>query len=272
MKPESTGGIMIRIDVCIETVYPDIPYDERIKRVSRLGYDCVEMWFHDSGNKNLTAIGKALKNNDVALNNLVVNSPDGSTGGYLVKSEDRQIYLKRLAEVMKVAKSLGCSKAITCTGNCVEGLSRQKMKESVIETLSEAAVIAGKNDFTLLLEPLNTIVDHPGYFLDSANEGAQIVRKVNSPNLKLLYDIYHMQIMEGNLSSFIEKNIDIIGHFHSAGVPGRHELFDGEINYLFILELLERLGYSGSFGLEYVPAMADHNESLKAVRKYIAEK
>ena len=124
-------------------------------------------------------------------------------------------------------------------------------------TAAEAA------DFTLLLEPLNTLVDHPGYYLDSSALAADIVRAVGSPHLKILYDVYHMQIMEGNVLATIERHVDLIGHFHSAGVPGRGELFDCELDYRTIVGRIESLGYRGSFGLEYFPKTPDHLESLK---------
>lgn len=271
---------MVKLDVCLETVFTGLPAEERIRRIAAAGYDCVEMWFHDctfngtdcSGPaKDFGAINRSLEDTGVTVHNLVVNSPDGGLGGFLVKKEDREKYLERLKTVMSAAKSAGCNKAITCTGNEIPGLSREQMKRNVAETLGIAAETAGRNGFTLLLEPLNTIVDHQGYFLDSAEEGAEIIREIKSPNLKLLYDLYHMQIMRGDLTAFIEKNIDIIGHFHAAGVPGRHEIFNGEINYRFILSLLERLNYTGSFGLEYFPSAEDHHASLVSTRKYLIE-
>jgi len=112
-------------------------------------------------------------------------------------------------------------------------------------------------------------VDHPGYYLDSSSEGAQIVRAIGSPSLKLLYDVYHMQIMEGNIIASIRRHADVIGHFHSAGVPGRHEHFETELNYPAILKAIEETGYEGCFGLEYQPAMQDHLDSLVRVREYL---
>ena len=121
----------------------------------------------------------------------------------------------------------------------------------------------------LLLECLNTRTDHFNYFLDSSAEGAAIVRAIDRPNLRLLYDVYHMQIMEGSVIENIEEHLDVIGHFHSAGVPGRHELMDGELNYRHIIRRIEAAGYAGAFGLEYSPASADHAESLRRTRRYL---
>ena len=141
------------------------------------------------------------------------------------------------------------------------------MRENLENALGEAVGIAAKAGFTLLLEPLNTLVDHAGYYLDSTAAAAEIIRGINSPHLRLLYDVYHMQIMEGKVIATIERNIDIIGHFHSAGVPGRAELFDTELNYPAIVKRIDSLGYNGCFGLEYFPRMADHRASLEAMTR-----
>jgi hydroxypyruvate isomerase len=177
--------------------------------------------------------------------------------------------LDRLAEVIEFAAGLDCRRAITCSGNLQPGLSRTRMRANLERALGEAAEIARKKDFTLLLEPLNTRIDHPGYYLDSSTEGAEIVRAIASPHLRLLFDLYHMQIMEGNLIASIEKNADVIGHFHSAGVPGRGELFTGELHYPRILARIDALGYRGRFGLEYFPKMKDHLASLKKVLAHL---
>ncbi len=132
--------------------------------------------------------------------------------------------------------------------------------------IKQASKIVEEGNIILVLEPLNTLVDHPGYFLDSAKEGAKIIREINHPNIRLLYDIYHMQIMEGNIISTIEKNVDIIGHFHAAGVPGRHELYLGELNYLNIIKRIDELGYEGYIGLEYFPSI-DSEESLRKTKE-----
>ena len=270
---------MLKLDVCLETVFTNLPVEERIRKVASAGYDRVEMWFHDAtfnGSscagpaKDFPSINKVLQETGVKVNNLVVNAPDGSLGGSLVKKEDREIYLERLKALIPIAHPIGCTQAITCTGNEVSNLSRNEMRKNIIEILGAAVEVARRSNFTLLLEPLNTCIDHPGYFLNSAKEGAKIVREINNPCLKLLYDLYHMQIMEGNLLDFIEKNMDIIGHFHSAGVPGRHELFNSEINYQFVIKKIEEFGYRGCFGLEYFPALPDHQASLSATKKYLS--
>jgi hydroxypyruvate isomerase len=268
----------MKYDVCMEMVFTSLPYAERIAKIAESGFDCVEFWFHDctfngkdcsGGVKDAKALKKACAAAGVTINNMVVNSPDGGLGGALVRAEDRPKYLARLQEAIAFGKACGCRQAITCTGNLQPGVSRNQMRRNIEQTLGEAAAVAAKQNFVLFLECLNTRTDHFNYFLDSSAEGAAIVRAVNSPNLRLLYDVYHMQIMEGSVISNIEENLDVIGHFHSAGVPGRHELMDGELNYREIVRRIEAGGYKGAFGLEYSPAMADHGKSLRATRKYL---
>jgi hydroxypyruvate isomerase len=173
--------------------------------------------------------------------------------------------------MIALGKSIGCPRGITLSGVIDPALTRTQMRDNLERALGEAVEMAAKADFTLLLEPLNTLVDHPGYYLDSSAEAAEIIRRIGKPSLKMLYDVYHMQIMEGNVIANIERNIDIIGHFHSAGVPGRAELFDCELNYPEILKRIDAMGYQGCFGLEYFPRLADHRASLAAIRRCLGE-
>jgi hydroxypyruvate isomerase len=253
---------MPAIDLCIEPFYPGVDTIEKIIRVSKLGISAIEFWYWDhefTGSelvyrkKPVDEISDACRQLNIKISDIVVNSPDGSIGGFLTKPGDRQLYLDRLRETIEVGHRLGCKKLITCTGNEVSGSSYQAMFDSVAETLSEAAAIAEKENMVLVLEALNSHVDHEGYFLTSSRTGFELVKKVNSPSLKLLYDIYHMQIMEGNHIATIKQNASLIGHYHSAGVPGRNEIYKGEINYVPILEAIDESGYDGFFGLEYWP-------------------
>jgi len=270
---------MAKIGVCIEPFFTSLPAEERIEKIAGLGYTGVEFWHREctwSGTdltgpaKNAEKIKAALDKCKVVMADILLNAWDASLGGSLVNSQERKMYLENLDEVIEFAKSIGCNRLITLTGKEISGTSRVQQLDNIISTLSEAAEVVKKEGFTLLLEPLNSYVDHPGYFLDSAKEAIEIVRQINHPNVRLLYDIYHMQIMEGNVISTIEKNIDIIEHFHVAGVPGRVEPFLGELNYSNIIEKIYELGYDGYIGLEYFPSM-DSEESLKRTREHLPD-
>jgi hydroxypyruvate isomerase len=172
--------------------------------------------------------------------------------------------MARLDEIIPIASELGCTKLIACAGNTREGKSRDEQISSVVATLKAAIPRLEAHGITVVLEPLNTEVDHPGYFVDTSDCGSEIIREIDHPLVKMLYDVYHMQIMEGNIISHIERHIDIIGHFHAAGVPGRNELYLGELNYKNIIQRIDELGYEGAFGMEYFPTL-DDRESLQNV-------
>lgn len=268
---------MPKIDLCIDPVYVETDNCEKIRKVNSLGFKAIEFWYWDHeftgtalvpAKKNIKEIAEVCKDLGVVVNDIVVNAPDGSIGGFLTKPEDKYKYLDRLKETIEIAHQLNCKKMITCTGNEVTGKSFQEQIESVISTLTAGADIAKKEGILLVLEPLNSYVDHQGYFLTSSAIGFDIVKRINSPNLKLLYDIYHMQIMEGNHIATIKENIDWIGHFHSAGVPGRNEVYLGEISYLPILRAIDETGYDGYFGLEYFPSEPDE-QSLKHTLEFL---
>jgi len=239
----------------------------------------VEFWFwdHEYDGKNLVPVRKDIdsiasfiSDHNILVNDIVVNSTDGEIGGTLLLRSDRDKYLSRLNETIEIARKLKCRKLITCTGNIQEGLSVESQREAIIEMLGEASSIAGREGITLLLEALNSTIDHPGYFLTSSKAGFDIVKQVNSPYLKLLYDVYHMQVMEGNIINTIRENISLIGHFHSAGLPGRNELYSGELDYNNIVKHIDSLNYEGYFGLEYWPT-GDPAGSLKRTLDYLSK-
>jgi hypothetical protein len=132
-------------------------------------------------------------------------------------------------------------------------------KDKLLAPLVEAVGI------TVVVEPLNVLVDHPGYYLTTSAEGFEILDEVGSQAVKLLFDIYHQQITEGNLLANIVPHIKQIGHFHVADVPGRHEPGTGEINYANVFHAIDKAGYEGFVGLEYWPTVPAA-DTLRTVR------
>jgi hydroxypyruvate isomerase len=120
--------------------------------------------------------------------------------------------------------------------------------------LKRAHDVVEPHGVTLIVEPLNTLVNHKGYYLHHTAEAFEIVREVASPNVKILFDIYHVQIMDGNLIDIIRKNIASIGHFHVGDVPGRHEPGTGEINYTNVFHAIRETGFRDFVAMEYGPS------------------
>jgi hydroxypyruvate isomerase len=145
-------------------------------------------------------------------------------------------------------------------------MRREDALDNMTETLSALAPPCAREGITLVVEPFNTLVDHPDCFLDDPHTCVEVLSRVNHPNVKMLFDIYHMQIMSGNIVAFLRENIRHVGHFHIAGV---HEPGAGELAYPFILREIERLGYTGYVGLEYWPT-GDHADSLRQTMRYLS--
>lgn len=133
------------------------------------------------------------------------------------------------------------------------GLTDQEKYDSVLDGLKALAPLAEEAGVTLVLEPLNNLVDHAGYWLKHSDVGFELIRKVGSPNLKLLFDVYHQQVTEGNIIERITKNLDAIGHIHVADVPGRHQPGTGELNFKNIFGEIRHSGYDRYIGFEFAP-------------------
>jgi len=179
-----------------------------------------------------------------------------------VEPANRAKLPETLKKSVEIAHKLDCKRMLVTTGNEIEGVPRKKQHQSIVDGLKVAAKIVEAEDITLCLEPLNILVNHKGYYLYTSEEGFEIIDEVGSPNVGLLFDIYHQQITEGNLIDNITASIDKITHFHVADVPGRHEPGTGEINYKNVFKSISDAGYDGYVGLEYWPAGSD-DDSLK---------
>jgi len=269
---------MAKIAVCIEPFFADLPYAERLARIRRLGFRHYEFWFLDKrfDGKGLVAEAKDLDrlaelNEKLGLTctDFVFNHPDGGVVASLIDKRDHGRLLDTLEGILEQGRRLGVRSFISGSGNRLPGQRPEEAVENMVAALKSLAPILEKHGATLLLEPWNTRFDHPQNFLDDPRLSVEVLKAVGSPAVKLLYDIYHMQIMAGDVVSFIRENLGWIGHFHAAGVPGRHEPDSGELNYPFILRELDRLGYQGCVGLEYWPTV-DHAASLKRTKKYLA--
>ena len=255
--------------LCVEMAPATLPFADRLRRARALGFCNVEMWFVDKSYQGSPEmLAEMAEKLGLRITNTVIGAPDGSIGGGLTNPAHRSQWLARAQMTLDFTRRANIPATIVCTGNTVPGMTEAAMMESVIKGLKPTLDLAEKAGVTLWLEPLNTTYDHAGYWLSSSDRGAEICRRLNSPRLRLLFDCYHMQIMEGDLLKHIERNLDVIGHFHAAGVPGRHELFKGETNYPFLIAGVEKLGYRGVFGLEYQPSMDDET-SLKETLKYL---
>jgi hydroxypyruvate isomerase len=183
------------------------------------------------------------------------------TGGFNHK-EDHPAVEKALRELIDQSAAAGAPDVIALSGNR-RGINDQEGMDNVVALLSRVKAQAEDKGVTICLELLNSKVNHPDYQCDRTSWGVEVCKRVNSPRVKLLFDIYHMQIMEGDIIRTIRNNIQWIGHFHTAGNPGRHEMDDTqEMHYAGIARAIADLGYQGFIAHEYSP-LRDPLQSLE---------
>jgi len=209
-------------------------------------------------------------NSTLGLNctDFVFNHPDGGVKATLIDKKDHNKLEQSIHRFLEMATGIGCHALICGAGNVINGISKAEAMGNMVEILGRLAITCSEYDVTLLLEPFNTKIDHPDYFLDDPEACVKVLKAANHKNVKMLFDIYHMQIMAGNIVHFIRNNIEYIGHFHIAGVPGRHEPAECELNYRYILDEIDRSGYEGYVGLEYWPSKPSVI-SLKETMEYL---
>lgn len=199
----------------------------------------------------------AEKLNAAGLTQALFNMPpgdwDAGDRGMGCIAERRGEFQDGVGKAIAYAKALNCKTIHAMAGIAPVGATRDVLTQTYVENLKFAAAECAKEGLTVVIEPINSR-DMPGFFINTSKQGLDILAEVGASNAKLQYDIYHMQIMEGDLAPTIAANLPMIGHMQLADTPGRHEPGSGEINYNFLLPEIDRLGYSGWIGCEYRPA------------------
>lgn len=239
----------IKQSVCFPIMEPlPVAMDAFIPRVAQMGFAAVELWKRDAGFDSLAALAEKH-----GLRIASFSGHDSLAVGLNDPSQHDRIGAE-LSESIDVAARYQVPGIICFSGNRRPRQSEADAIEACALGLQKIAPYAEEKGVNLNLELLNTIVDHPGYQCDHTEWGMAVVERAGSPRVKLLFDIYHMQIMEGNLINSITSHIAHIGHFHTAGVPGRHEIGQTqEINYRAICRAIAASGYPYYVGHEFQP-------------------
>ena len=226
---------------------------ERFKRAADAGFTHVEMLF--PFHYDLDEIERELRSKDLELILFDTDAGDfaGGERGYLCDPGRKEEFHQSVKDAIAIARRLGTTRLNALAGKVPAAVGLEQARATVVENLRRAAPLAEDAGVVLMSEGLNT-VQNPGYFLGTSKLGFEIVAEVGSPAVKYQYDVYHMQIMEGNLIETIQKNVAQIGHIQIADVPGRHEPGTGEINYPNVLKAIDASGYDGFVALEYAPA------------------
>ncbi|XP_015251620.1 PREDICTED: putative hydroxypyruvate isomerase [Cyprinodon variegatus] len=260
----------------ISWLFTELPdFSSRISAAASAGFQAVEAaWLYDSDLAELQEAKEAAGVEVVLLNTPAGDLQAGDLGLGAVPGRE-QDFRHGLDLSVKYARALDCKRIHLMAGRIPAGASRsavcREMEEVFVQNLRYAAEILSKEGITGLIEPINSRITDPRYFLDSPHQAAAILEKVGKPNIQLQMDLYHWQIMDGNLTQNIHKYFPIIGHVQIAQVPGRNEPdSDGELSFGYLFRTLEKLGYRGYLGCEYRPSESTE-KSLGWIRRYWAQ-
>lgn len=254
---------------CIEAMYTELPFLERFQAARNDGFDFVEFWSWTD--KDLEAVKVAAGAAGIGISGF-----NGDAELSLIDPAQKAEYLEFLKKSVTTARKVGAySVTIHSNGlgdggvviNSYDELSDTVKLCTMFGTLLECAKIAEESGILMNLEPLNITTDHVGNYLQTTRMAAEMTRLIGSPKLKVLYDVYHMQLNEGSICDNIRNYADQFGHVHVADAPGRHEPGTGEINYANVFSCLEQSSYQGLVGFELFPKTTTE-AAAKAIMQY----
>lgn len=251
----------MKYSICASSLYLGRPLPEAFRHLRALGLTTCEIWQWQRD--GLEAVAAAAAENGLKIVAACANMIP------LTVPERRGEYLEALRQDLQAARRLGCDFLLAQVGPELPDVSRAEQHAAIAAGLRACAPLLEDAGVTLAVEPLNRLVDHKGYYLTSALEGLQLVREAESPRVKLVFDVYHQQISEGNLLENLRACLPEVVHIHVAGNPGRHEPWiDSEVNYPTVIRAARAAGYEGLIGLEYIPTL-DPDESLREAMRQL---
>jgi hydroxypyruvate isomerase len=242
---------MLKFSANLSFLFADLDFPDRFGAAARAGFKGVEFHFPYDYDKAALAEAVLTSGVEVALFNLPAGNWATGERGIACLPERKAEFQDGVGRAVEYAEALGCTRL-----NCLAGIpttSRDKALDTLVDNLRFAVVVAQRANIRLVMEPLNTR-DNPGFLVSTTAQALQVIDAVGGRNLQLQYDIYHAQVMEGDLARTLETQLPKIGHIQLADNPGRHEPGTGEINFPFLFGRLERLGYAGWIGCEYKPS------------------
>lgn len=232
---------------CLDALFPGGPVERALQRLAASGFRQFEFW--DWRARDLDALAAAAASGGlsaVAFSGNTFEEP-------LVDPQAHPQTLAHLRRSLQVAHRVGVRLLVVHVGYTRPAASRQAQWEAAVRGLRAAGELAAEAGVTLALEPLNSRVDHPGYFLDTLPEALRMLAEVDHPAVRLLLDVYHMWVMHGDLLAHLPQTLPLVAHVHVADVPGRGEPGSGTIPWREVMDALQKGGYEGAIGLECWP-------------------
>ncbi|HWB97451.1 MAG TPA: TIM barrel protein [Bryobacteraceae bacterium] len=230
-------------------------FEEKLETAARAGLQSVELVAEYTAwsDADLTRIRKLSRSFGLGMDALIATPDWGKRPVSMVNPAERDQFLADLRNAITVARKLETPQIILMSGNAIPGRTHEEQYASLLEGSKRAGDLAAAAGVTLIVEPLNSLVNHKGFFLTTCVEGLKLIREVDNPHVRLLFDIYHEQVQIGNVIRTITEAAPYVAVFHVADNPGRHDPGTGELNYPNIYKAIQKTGYSGYIAMEYLP-------------------
>lgn len=258
---------MLNFSANLSTLFTEVPFLERFSRARSAGFQHVEFQFPYQYPVDLIQHEINAHGLNVVLFNLPPGDWNNRERGIAILPDRRQEFYESVDEALRYATALGCPRLHCMAGIMPEGMKDDDAWQTYRENLQYAAAKLSVYGITLLIEPINPF-DMPGYFLSDLHKAFQTLDDLKLPNLKIQFDFYHIQRIQGELITSFAKYKEHVGHVQIADNPGRHQPGSGEIHYSRIFAYLDQTGYPGYIGLEYNPEGATE-DSLSWINSYI---
>jgi len=238
-------------------------FEEKLEIAARSGVQSVEMVSEYAGwtDPDIDRVKKLARSFRLGIDVLIATPDWLKRPVSMVDPAQRDNFLADVRNAIVFARKLEAPQILLMSGNAIPGRTHEEQYASLLEGAKRAGDLAASANLTAIIEPLNSLVNHKGYFLTTCVEGAKLVRQVDNPHVRLLFDIYHEQVQIGNVIRTLSENADIVAVFHIADNPGRNDPGSGEINYRNVYKAIQKAGYAGYVAMEYLP-LADPVESL----------
>ena len=246
----------------MESWWTDLDFMQRFERAAEAGFSSIEFWEHNKNNRNMNAVATLAKKLDL---NIVQFT--GWGGPSLADTNHHHDFIETMKHVTEIAHQLNAPMFTVVGHQTLKTISQADSLANLSLALETAAPILEDAKKMLILEPFNP-VDHQGHFLNGSADALRICREIDSPFIKINWDLYHMQLTEGNIVDNLYAGIDQIGYIQVADIPGRHQPGSGELNYNFIFNAIDAIGYKGPIGLECWPENNDENQAIEDIIKH----
>jgi hydroxypyruvate isomerase len=258
---------MPKLAANLSMLFTEVPFLERFAAAARAGFRAVEYQYPYEWPAEDIAASAREAGVEVVLHNTPRGDPQRGEHGTACLPGREGRFREDFERALHYARTVGCARVHCTAGVMPPGASRADLQATYVANLRHASGLLAAHRMQVLIEPLS-VHTVAGYFLTGSAQAIQVLDQVGAANALLQYDLFHMQVMEGNLAATIERLLPRIGHMQVADVPGRREPGSGELNFAFLLPHIDRLGYSGWIGCEYNPAAATV-EGLKWAKSYL---